>query len=338
MPARRNANESGNGRCGVYPDFIGNPVVGRFLSPDIIVQNPNNTQCYNRYSYCINNPLKYSDPSGWSYDRGWLRWHQPSDVGFRQRTIDLIFSKNWKQSEFKELAGLLEMAGGNSINNTAIDYQDICGNMIYTENTLSNNNFLIMSPSFKKEYNNLITQKKFKEAATYMINYFRMAESVLGEDLSCKYEIVEREIGSFGTIDPTETQGEDVVDNNGDKLPTKIRVVKPIMSYATPEWVYYALYHEFIHVFQFQVLGMFGNPNRNEREFFAYSYTIRHAIDNRYSVRIDQETFDGGSDEFNNGGWRWKLNGYYNNLSHFLMIKYKSFYNSTWLLYRYNPN
>ena len=47
-----------NGRC--Y-----DPVVGRFLSPDIIVQNPNNTQCYNRYSYAINNPLKYSDPSGW---------------------------------------------------------------------------------------------------------------------------------------------------------------------------------------------------------------------------------------------------------------------------------
>jgi len=67
MPARRNGNEGGNGRCGVYPDEIGNPVVGRFLSPDIIVQNPNNTQCYNRYSYCINNPLKYSDPSGWSY-------------------------------------------------------------------------------------------------------------------------------------------------------------------------------------------------------------------------------------------------------------------------------
>jgi len=49
-----------NGRC--Y-----DPVVGRFLSPDIVVQNPNNTQCYNRYSYAVNNPLKYTDPSGWSY-------------------------------------------------------------------------------------------------------------------------------------------------------------------------------------------------------------------------------------------------------------------------------
>ena len=49
-----------NGRC--Y-----DPVVGRFLSPDIVVQNPNNTQCYNRYSYAINNPLKYTDPNGWSW-------------------------------------------------------------------------------------------------------------------------------------------------------------------------------------------------------------------------------------------------------------------------------
>jgi len=49
-----------NGRC--Y-----DPVVGRFLSPDIVVQNPNSTQCYNRYSYAVNNPLKYTDPSGWSW-------------------------------------------------------------------------------------------------------------------------------------------------------------------------------------------------------------------------------------------------------------------------------
>ncbi len=37
---------------------------GRFLSPDNHVQAPNLPQNYNRYSYCLNNPLKYSDPSG----------------------------------------------------------------------------------------------------------------------------------------------------------------------------------------------------------------------------------------------------------------------------------
>ena len=46
-----------NGRC--Y-----DPVVGRFLSTDNFVQDPFSSQCYNRYSYCLNNPLKYSDPSG----------------------------------------------------------------------------------------------------------------------------------------------------------------------------------------------------------------------------------------------------------------------------------
>ena len=40
------------------------PKLGRFLSPDPYVQSPTNPQNYNRYSYCLNNPLKYSDPSG----------------------------------------------------------------------------------------------------------------------------------------------------------------------------------------------------------------------------------------------------------------------------------
>ncbi|MGB9748079.1 MAG: RHS repeat domain-containing protein, partial [Bacteroidales bacterium] len=42
------------------------PCLGRFLSPDIVVQNPASTQDYNRYSYVLNNPLKYTDPSGYT--------------------------------------------------------------------------------------------------------------------------------------------------------------------------------------------------------------------------------------------------------------------------------
>ena len=40
------------------------PIVGRFLSPDNYIQFDNFSQSYNRYSYCLNNPLKYKDPSG----------------------------------------------------------------------------------------------------------------------------------------------------------------------------------------------------------------------------------------------------------------------------------
>jgi len=40
------------------------PMLARFLSPDPYVQAPDYTQGFNRYSYCYNNPFKYTDPSG----------------------------------------------------------------------------------------------------------------------------------------------------------------------------------------------------------------------------------------------------------------------------------
>jgi RHS repeat-associated protein len=38
--------------------------VGRFISPDTIISDPANPQSFNRYSYCLNNSLKYTDPTG----------------------------------------------------------------------------------------------------------------------------------------------------------------------------------------------------------------------------------------------------------------------------------
>ena len=43
------------------------PVIARFFSPDNFVQVPDFTQSYNRYSYCLNNPLQYVDPNGESF-------------------------------------------------------------------------------------------------------------------------------------------------------------------------------------------------------------------------------------------------------------------------------
>ncbi|MBP1617274.1 MAG: wapA 1 [Bacteroidetes bacterium] len=40
------------------------PALGRFLSPDPYVQAPDFSQNFNRYSYCLNNPLRFTDPSG----------------------------------------------------------------------------------------------------------------------------------------------------------------------------------------------------------------------------------------------------------------------------------
>ena len=43
------------------------PIACRFLSPDPYVQMPDFTQNFNRYSYALNNPLKYTDQSGEIY-------------------------------------------------------------------------------------------------------------------------------------------------------------------------------------------------------------------------------------------------------------------------------
>src|SRR3990167_9184196 len=43
------------------------PHLGRFLSPDPMIQDPSNNQCLNRYSYCQNSPENYIDPTGFSF-------------------------------------------------------------------------------------------------------------------------------------------------------------------------------------------------------------------------------------------------------------------------------
>lgn len=40
------------------------PLLRRFLNADENIQDPSNTQNYNKYGYVLNNPLMYNDPSG----------------------------------------------------------------------------------------------------------------------------------------------------------------------------------------------------------------------------------------------------------------------------------
>ncbi|MEW6221667.1 MAG: RHS repeat-associated core domain-containing protein, partial [Thermodesulfobacteriota bacterium] len=47
-----------------YNARLYDPMTGRFLSADSIVPRPGDPQSLNRYSYCLNNPLAYVDPSG----------------------------------------------------------------------------------------------------------------------------------------------------------------------------------------------------------------------------------------------------------------------------------
>jgi RHS repeat-associated protein len=49
--------------------------IGRFLSPDPYVTEPGNTQGFNRYSYVANNPMSYTDPTGFTNYWVTCKWY-----------------------------------------------------------------------------------------------------------------------------------------------------------------------------------------------------------------------------------------------------------------------
>jgi len=66
------------------------PALCRFLSPDPHVQMPDFSQSLNRYSYCLNNPLKYKDENGElflgfisGFFRGIFQGKNPFKTGFK---------------------------------------------------------------------------------------------------------------------------------------------------------------------------------------------------------------------------------------------------------------
>ena len=79
------------------------PDIGRFISADPQIQSPLLSQNYARYSYVINNPYKYTDPSGF----GFLKklWKAVSDpfkkiINLHKRIFDEVNSwvkENWRE-------------------------------------------------------------------------------------------------------------------------------------------------------------------------------------------------------------------------------------------------
>ena len=69
---------------------IYDPLLGRFLSADLVVQDPSDLQSYNRYSYVKNNPLTLTDPTGFFWKELWEKLKKLAGSGSsnEQRTND----------------------------------------------------------------------------------------------------------------------------------------------------------------------------------------------------------------------------------------------------------
>ncbi len=51
------------------------PLIGRFMSADPFIQHPDDLQSFNRYAYVLNNPLAYTDPSGYFSLKKFIKAH-----------------------------------------------------------------------------------------------------------------------------------------------------------------------------------------------------------------------------------------------------------------------
>jgi RHS repeat-associated protein len=73
------------------------PKVGRFLTPDPIVSRPRFGQSWNPYSYVLNNPLSYVDPSGFEPDLLTSELPQPCSGCKGGVTTDGVSTSAWSQ-------------------------------------------------------------------------------------------------------------------------------------------------------------------------------------------------------------------------------------------------
>ncbi len=92
---------------------IYDPLLGRFLSADVVVQAPGNLQAYNRYSYVLNNPLTFTDPTGffWDPDSGW--WGASEWGIFGKAAVVDPAVEGYKSGSLSMEKGMTEIANAN---------------------------------------------------------------------------------------------------------------------------------------------------------------------------------------------------------------------------------
>ncbi|MDY7038527.1 MAG: RHS repeat-associated core domain-containing protein, partial [Thermodesulfobacteriota bacterium] len=90
-----------------YNARLYDPIIGRFITPDSIIQDPYDPQTLNRYSYCVNNPLVYIDPSGQI-----VEWVIGAIIGAVIGAGSAGYQSDWDMSAMAKGAVIGAAAGG----------------------------------------------------------------------------------------------------------------------------------------------------------------------------------------------------------------------------------
>jgi RHS repeat-associated protein len=175
------------------------PVLGRFLSPDPIVQAPYDTQGLNRYAYVRNNPLRYTDPSGFCFNGHPAADRQAEQCVWRQME-NLIFSASrWLSdtawTDRLALAGLTtyssvaevvgQAAAGMSDNGPRqdLEYVDVPGKRVHPDLFLPAD--VLLFSAYAMEQSRLVD--RMMQASAYLgedaVNYYIAREEDTGNPL-----------------------------------------------------------------------------------------------------------------------------------------------------------
>ena len=92
---------------------IYDPLIGRFMSADPIIQAPGNLQNYNRYSYVMNNPLNLTDPSGFSF------WTRLMRLGDRISSVGISLGST---RIYNASVNFLQGSGGYQLKSAALSF------------------------------------------------------------------------------------------------------------------------------------------------------------------------------------------------------------------------
>ena len=85
------------------------PVMSSFLSADRYVQDPTSSQGFNRYAYCMYNPLRFVDPTGWQMIKP-APGRTPSSDLFYRDPYAYADSRGWEPRDFRGAGYMYNMA------------------------------------------------------------------------------------------------------------------------------------------------------------------------------------------------------------------------------------
>jgi RHS repeat-associated protein len=111
------------------------PVTGRFLNADPVIDNTGGAQGLNSYTYCLNNPLKYTDPTGYIFRRPQeFEWVDFSEAYYNALRIS-GYSSPWFDYEFLIGSGGLSRTTTNT--QDKITYDQVLGEFVHSDGTVA---------------------------------------------------------------------------------------------------------------------------------------------------------------------------------------------------------